>query len=434
MAPRRIIQHALVALLCALTMAGCGGKGDKRAVAEALAKVPLDSNLVANPSFEQWVGAVPAGWQLEYMEGSGRIEEYYGKSLDYFKNGQSAFYLRGMFNTDRWMVLVQRVPVIPGYRIEFAGELKTDGLEKLKHQQDRANIFVRFYDKDGKRVETRYYADAYTPRLHGTSDWRRYETVGNVPDKARTAEIGIINEMSGFLYADDVELRISAPMPWQEHKTRYADFYSLEGHPFPPDAIDKEADYIASCVKKLHVKPKGKVSYYYYPSEEKLRETFGVKRGHERVSFKSREINTTDPAEHHEVVHMLLEDLGYPPFGLAEGAVFYCTGSWEDGRNIHVMVKEFLIQKQLPALYLILKQEDMDRLGMSTAVPGWASFSMWLIDHYGIKKFMRLYVKTNGVDKPGTFNSIFKGIYDKDFDVTDRDWRLWVLRYQPKIS
>lgn len=432
MAPRRIIQSAFVVLVCVLALAGCGGRGGKQGQAEALAKVPLDSNLVANPSFERWVNAVPADWQLEYFEGPGKMEEYYGKSIDFMKSGQFSFYLRGVFNTDRWMVLVQRIPVIPGYRIEFAAELKAVGLEKMKNQQDRANIYVRFYDKDGKRVNSRYYADAFTARLRGTSDWQRHQTVGDVPDKARTAEIGVINEMNGYLYVDDVELKISAPMPWKEHKTRYVNFYYLEGHPFPPQAMEQEADYIASCVKKLHVKLKNKVSYYFYPSEQTLRETFGVKRGHERVSFKSHEIHTTDPAEHHEVVHMLLENLGYPPFGLAEGAVFYCIGSWEGGRNIHMMVKEFLVQKRLPALYMILKQQDMDQVGMSTAVPGWASFSMWLIDHYGIKKFMQLYTKTNGVDEPGAFNSVFKSIYGEDFDVLDRDWRLWVLRYQPK--
>ncbi len=433
MAPRRINQAVVVLLACAFALAGCGGKGGTKAAGGAPPKIPLDSNLVVNPSFEQWNGAVPKGWQIEHFEGTGNREEEYGKSIEYFKSGRFAFYLRGVFNTDRWMVLVQKVPVLPGYRIEFGAELKPLGLEKMKKQQDRANIFVRFYDKDGKRINTRYYAEAYTARVYGTSDWREHQTVGEVPEKAVTAEIGVINEMNGFLYADDVFLRLSAPMPWQVHKTRYIDFYYLKERPFPPKAMEEEADYIASCVKKLKVKPKEKIRYYLYPNEEVLRTAYGVKRGHERVSFRSREINTIDPTERHEVVHMLLGDLGYPPFGLAEGAAFYCIGSWEDGRNIHMMAKELIIQKQLPALYMLIKQEDMDRLGMSKAVVGWASFSMWLIDHYGIKEFMRLYTKTNGVTDASSFNSIYKSIYGVDFDAMDRDWRLWVLRYQPKV-
>jgi hypothetical protein len=434
MAPRRIDQAVYVALACALAIAGCGGKGGKQALTGAMAKIPLDSNLVVNPSFEEWNGAVPTGWQIENMEGSGNHEEEYGKGLEYAKSGRFSFYLRGTFMTDRWMVLVQKVSVIPGYRIAFGGELKPLGLEKMKHQQDRANIFVRFYDMDGKRINARYYAEAYTARLHGTSDWQMHQTVGDVPDKAVTAEIGLINEMNGYLYADDIFLRLSKPIPWVEHKTRYVDFFYLKEHPFPPKAMDEEADYIASCVKKLHVKPKGKIQYYLYPSEEALRAAYGVQRGHERVSFKSHELNTTDPAEHHEVVHMLLENLGYPPFGLAEGSVFYCIGSWEGGRNIHMMAKELLIAKQLPALYMILTQDQMGQIGMTNAVVGWSSFSMYLIDHYGITKFMKLYTKSNGVTDAGTFNSIFKSVYSQDFDVVDRAWRLWVLRYQPKVT
>ncbi len=58
---------------------------------------------------------------------------------------------------------------------------------------------------------------------------------------------------------------------------------------------------------------------------------------------------------------------------------------------------------------------------------------MWLIDRYGIDKFKQLYVETDGIEEPGAFNAHFKKIYERDFDEVDREWRLWVLRYKPKI-
>jgi hypothetical protein len=69
---------------------------------------------------------------------------------------------------------------------------------------------------------------------------------------------------------------------------------------------------------------------------------------------------------------------------------------------------------------------------MSTVVPGWASFTIWLIDRHGIDKFMKLYKATNEVEDPVVFASHFKTIYGKDFEVMDREWRLWALRYQPR--
>ena len=156
-----------------------------------------------------------------------------------------------------------------------------------------------------------------------------------------------------------------------------------------------------------------------------------MKKGHERAMWKKQELHTTKTYDDHEMIHMLLVPLGTPPFGLAEGAVFYVLGSWE-GRDLHLVAKETLTGMRLPALYKIFTQQDMDAAGMSNVVPGWASFSIWLIDRHGIDKFMKLYKATNEVEDPAVFASHFKTIYGKDFDAMDREWRLWILRYQPR--
>jgi uncharacterized protein with PQ loop repeat len=97
-----------------------------------------------------------------------------------------------------------------------------------------------------------------------------------------------------------------------------------------------------------------------------------------------------------------------------------------------MIAKESIVGKRLPALHKIFKQKNMDAAGMSTVVPGWASFTIWLIDRQGIDKFMKFYKATNKVDDPIVFASHFKTIYGKEFDEADREWRLWVLRYQPR--
>jgi hypothetical protein len=339
--------------------------------------------------------------------------------------------MRGVFNVDRWMVLVQRQPVSPGYRLWFAAEMRGKDLQKSRGQEGRANIYVRFYDKNGKRVNERYYADGYTRTMTGTSDWRRIGRRVDIPKNAHYADIGLICQMTGRIYFDDVEMVLEAPIPWKEIETKHVNYYYLEGDPFPDGAIDKEAAFIEGCVKKLHIDVEDKVSYYYYPSEEKFHEIFGVKKGHERALWKKQELHTTKTYDDHEMIHMLLVPYGYPPFGLAEGIIFYVLGSWE-GKDLHLMAKEALVGKRLPGLYRILKQKDMEEAGMLNVVPGWASFCIWLIDRNGIDKFMKLYTATDEVEDSAIFATHFKDIYGKDFDSADREWRLWVLRYQPR--
>jgi hypothetical protein len=231
------------------------------------------------------------------------------------------------------------------------------------------------------------------------------------------------------MYYDDVAVMIEEPIPWKTVQTKYVTYYYLPEYPFPTGAIDKETAFVEDCVKKLDIKPKGKISYYYYGTEQNFRNLLGVKSVHGRAAWQRHEFHSVKPFDDHEMIHVLLGQHGYPPFGLAEGVVFYVLGSW-DGRDLHMMAKELLLQQRMPPLHSLLKHEDLAESGFSNIVPGWASFSIWLINRYGIDKFMKLYVETNEVVESDAFNERFKNIYGKDLDVIDRDWRLWVLRYQ----
>lgn len=431
---KRLLALAAATAIAAYS-AGCGGKKEEER--KPVPAVPLNVNLVENPSFETWDGAVPKGWTLEHFEGDGSKSNLFGRSGTEKRSGSFSFYLRGAFDSDRWMVLAQRQPVIPGHRLWFAAEMKSKDLKRNRGQADRANIYVRFYDKNGTRVNERYWADGWTRVLFGTLDWRKMGKRVDVPKEARTVEIGLICQITGWLYFDDVELWLEEPVPWRKIETKHVDYYYLEGDPFPAGAIDRQTKFVEATVRKLKLDPKDddKVSYYFYPSDEKFQEIRGFRIGpdHSRVNPGAHEIHTTKAYEDHQMIHLLLEPLGYPPFGLAEGAVFYVLGSWEGGVNIHMMAKDLLIEKRLPALFRVMTQKAMDDAGMSITVPGWASFSMWLVERHGVDKFMKLYADSNEIEEPGPFNARFKNVYGKDFDEMDREWRLWVLRYQPKI-
>lgn len=420
------ILNVLIILFLLFALAGCG-TGEK----EEPPDLPVGVNLLENPSFEEWDGKVPVGWELRYFEGDGEVEQRYGKSTKEKVTGKFSFFLRGLFSTDKWYILTQRHQVAPGYAVNFSAMMTSLNIKRNKDQQARANIFIRFLDKNGEPLQDRYYNDAATGYLSGTLPWRRFRLKKDAPEKARFVECGLINQMTGHLYFDDLEFVLERTRRWIKTETKYVSFYHLEGHPFPEGAVDAEAGMVRDIVRRLGLKVEKKIKYYYYPSEEELQKAMGVKRGHQRSNWAKGELHTMSAAEDHEILHHLMYYLGYPPVGLVEGLIFSLQGDPE-GRDPHAVSKEHLIQMKISPLYKTLSREGLVACSVSVIMPAWTSFCKFLIEREGIKKFMELYERTEGIDESEPFNVHFKDIYGEDFDVVDRRWRLFLMRYQPE--
>ena len=408
-------------------VAACGG-GEKAAIDEKpLPPVRTNVNLVTNPSFEEWDGQVPRGWEIVHFAGDGKVITRFGRTNDPVKTGESAFFLRGLFNTDRFMVLTQRHPVRPGYTLVVSAEVASEGIKRNRGQEDNANIYVRFYDRDGERVSDRHYADLWTERRAGTSGWRRQERKISVPKNAVEAEVGIINQMTGHLYVDDVSMRLEEELVWVAEETRFVTFYHLEGHPFPGNAVSEETRMVEHFQDEYNLEVKSKIKYYWYPSEQRFMDYFGTTRYRPRRNWEEKVLNTAAPVEDHEMFHMLLVDYGYPPPGLAKGFVFVMRGEWR-GWNPHRPVKNFIIDRRVPALHNIVPAEKFVETQFAITVPAWASFVKYLIDGYGKDRFLELYKAADGINTAEEFGAVFTRIYGEEFDVVDRAWRLALLR------
>ncbi|MDD3643743.1 MAG: hypothetical protein PHQ19_09815 [Candidatus Krumholzibacteria bacterium] len=418
---------ATCAALCALAfLAGCGGKEQPE---EVLPEIRTNVNLVVNPGFEEWEGFMPAGWELRHFSGDGEKRSYFGKSEE-GAEGRFSYYLRGLFDTGKWMVLTQRHPVRPGHEILFAADIRTRDIKRERGQEDNANIYVRFYDAGGNRVSDRYYADAWTRHRLGTSGWRRNEEKVEVPEKARSVEIGLINQMTGYIYFDNVELVILEPLGWEERATGFITFKWLPERPFPAEAMEAQAKLIEEMAREAGVGSLPEpITFYLYPSEEAFMRILDRKKYKTAARWDRRELHAVETFNDHEIIHLLLYDLGFPPVGLAKGLVFYFRAKHNEW-DLHVRSKRFLMQQRLPALYHTIDPEIWREADQSILVPGWGSFVTWLIDRYGIEKLLDLYGKTNGVEDDGAFSARFKDIYGLDFQETDRNWRIWLLRYQ----
>ena len=405
-------------------MAGCGSKEKE------IPDVPIGVNLVENGGFEGWKGDMPIDWELEDVEGEGDNPIYFGKSLEQKNSGSCSFYMRGIYNTDRWYVFVQRIPIIPDYHITFSAAMMSENLKKLKDQERRAHVFIRFLDREGNRFpKARMYGDERLTPRSGTTHWSIGSQTVRAPEDAYFVEVGLVNTMSGYIYFDDIEVVIEEPIPWKSKDTKYVKYYYLDEKPLPKDAIEKESELIEDYADRLGVDIGDKIEYFYYPDEETLKRILGVKKGHQRALWSRRELHTTEPYEEHIVVHLLLTDYGYPPYGIGEGLVFSLIGHL-GGNDIHLAAKYYLVQLKIPPLYKMLDSEDIGPELKDIVVPAWSSFCMYLIDKYGMESFMELYKRSDAVLDEGEFNIIFKDIYGEDFPIVDRAWRLHVLRYE----
>lgn len=403
---------------------GCGSKEDRSE------DVPIGENLVENGSFEGWIGDIPIGWKLEEVEGEGEYQNYLGKSTEEKSTGSCSFCMKGSFNTETWRVITQRIPVIPGSKITFSAMMMSQNLKQLRDMSPRANVFIRFLDKDGKRFpNARPYGEYRLKPLRGNNPWTRSAESLRLSNDVHFIEIGMVNTMSGWIYFDDVELIVEEPIPWETEETAYVKYFFLKEKPLSDEAIEKETELVESYAERLGVDIDDKIKYYYYPDEERLKKALVVSQGHQKTYWKFKELHTTDAYEDHTVVHLLLVDYGRPPYYIAEGIVYALNGNIMGG-DIHLSAKYQLVQLKIPPLYKTLDTEDMEPGLGDVALAAWSSFCTYLIDKYGMESFMELYKRSDGVKDEGEFNIIFKDIYGEDFPVVDRAWRLYVLRYE----
>jgi hypothetical protein len=393
---------------------------------EEVPQMPVGKNLLKNPSFEKWKGSIPVGWELKYFSGEGENDCLYGKSRKKSVQGKYSFYLRGIYNTDRWYSLVQRSPVMPGYRLRISAQLKAEKLKRKEDYETVADIFVRFLDKNGEPLPSDRYAHIIKRCQRGDVHWHLKEEEREVPEKAYYAEFGLVISMSGYLYCDDVRMELLKPFPWIKKETEYVDFYYFNEHPFPQGAMEKEAARVEDYIERMDVVLNRKIKYYYYGTEDKFKEVTGLGRYEQRSLWEKKELHTIDPEENDEIIHIILSHLGHPPLGLARGLNYALKGSLE-GKNIHITARELLKQREIPALYKTLDQDLLIKKGTGRTIPGWVSFCKYLIDRYGMEKLMKLYKETDGIYRPGAFNVRFKDIYGDDFPVIDRAWRFYLL-------
>lgn len=419
---------AAVVAAAVLLAAGCGKKEGQETTDE-LPEIQTGVNLVVNPGFEEWNGYKPAGWTIKVFSSQGNKASYYGKS-EKTRNGEYSFFLRALYNTEKLFVAVQRFPVQPGHEIVFSADIMSEDINQNLGQDDNAGVYINFYDRNGERLSDRNWADAWTRKRTGTTNWRRSEQKAEAPDGARFVEIGLINQMTGHIYFDEVSLVIKPKTDWESKDAKFITYNWMKRRPFPPEDMKKVSEMIEDIAKDAGIKKiDGRINYYLYPDEETFMKILDRPKYMTAARWDKKELHDILPFNDHEIIHLILYDLGFPPVGLSKGLVFYYRARYNNW-DMDIRSKRFLMQRKIPALYKTIHPDKWRTLDHTVVVPAWASFVAYLIDNYGMDKFKEMYDETSGMIEEGPFSARFKDIYGIDFQDADRSWRLYIMRYQ----
>ncbi len=163
-------------------------------------------------------------------------------------------------------------------------------------------------------------------------------------------------------------------------------------------------------IKKIE----GRINYYLYPDEETFMRILDRPKYKTAARWDKKELHDILSFNDHEIIHLILYDLGFPPVGVSKGLVFYYRARYNDW-DMDIRSKRFLMSQQIPALYKTIHPDKWRTVDHSVVVPAWASFTGYLIDNYGLDTFKQLYTGTSGVSDPETFSAKFKAIYGIDF-------------------
>jgi len=409
--------------ILALSLFQACGKGGNR----------YDTNLLKNPSFEDFEGKIPKGWTLKVFKGlEGEKEAEYGLDENVAYSGDRSFYFKGDLETARWFVLSQEIEAGDADHVRLKGHIRLEDVARTKEQYAQCNFFLSFYDKDHQRFDEMRFADKRTRLRLGTMDWLEEDWTFRIPKNTKYVEVACAFGMHGTVWFDDVSLEIPKPIPWETSQSRNFDFHWLPGHPYPPGAMEEQQAVFDSYCKKLGITSDERISYFLYPDTTTIRDMLGLK-GDIYISWNDREIHSVKPVNGYEIIHLITDPFGMPPKALCEGTAFYLQGGFL-GKPIHPTAIALLAKKELPSLGSLIDYNKFASLPVSVSMPAITSFVAFLVETWGTDKLIELYRAAKGTNAYTTFGTSFERVYGMPASEAEFEWRQYLIRKAVSMS
>jgi len=389
-------------------------------------ETPRDVNLLKNTSFENVTDGMPRDWAINNFRGLRDAKPArFGTAELVSHDGSRSFFFEADSSTGRFFMLSQEIRVKGVSRVRIKGAIRAEKVQNDPGQFPQANMAITLYDGDRNRFRTARFADFRTlPVLGNTEGWELQDRVYKIPPTTEYIVFHCVLGMSGTMWFDQVSLEVPTELPWEVEDGPVFVHHWLPGGEYPDGSREYQQELYDSYAARLEVPAaeQEKIDYFFYPDSATFQDALGIKTKQVYSDFDSREIHSINPADNHEITHLITHPYGSLPLTLAEGTAFYLIDDFR-GEQIHPLAQRLLREKRLPTLRQLMDTGVMRQLAPDQLVGGGGSFVGYLIEYGGGKRFMELHRVANGVTTHPTFASAFEQVYGGKLDQAEDVWR-----------
>lgn len=142
---------------------------------------------------------VPKGW----LKAGSNPERYeVGTDKEVFYTGKSSMYIKGVTKkTDGFGTVMQNMnaETYLGKRLKMSGYLRSSNVTGW------AGLWMRI---DGKGDDSFGFDNMQNRAIKGTSDWKKYEIILDVPKESQNIAFGVLTSGKGTVWTDDIKFEI----------------------------------------------------------------------------------------------------------------------------------------------------------------------------------------------------------------------------------
>jgi hypothetical protein len=141
---------------------------------------------------------VPAGWHFGVRD---KNEYEAGTDWNVFYEGKSSAYITGKKENKEFSTLMQEIKAdkFSGKRIRYSGYLKSKDISGW------GGLWMRV---DGEGNKTLSFDNMENRAVKGTTDWKKYDIVLDVPADSQFISFGILSSGKGTLWVDKIGFEV----------------------------------------------------------------------------------------------------------------------------------------------------------------------------------------------------------------------------------
>ena len=141
---------------------------------------------------------IPNGW---FPAGSNPSEYEMGTDNSIFQNGRACAYIKSKSPKEKQFgTLMQTISAeyYLGKRLQLSGYIKSEDVDGW------SGMWMRIDDENGKQSE---FDNMQNRPIKGTTNWKKYEIVLDIPENSRTINYGVLLGGDGEVWFDNFELK-----------------------------------------------------------------------------------------------------------------------------------------------------------------------------------------------------------------------------------